>query len=299
MSKNLSSFAYLSIIAAVLTISLKFLAYLLTGSVGLLSDAIESVVNLAAAILALFMLKWAAKPPDEEHMYGHTKAEYFSSIVEGVLITIASITIIIPSVNRLLNPQVIEQPLLGLIISAFASIINFAVASLLLRAGKKYNSITLDADAHHLFTDVWTSVGVIIGVSVVAITGIYIFDPIIAIIVAINIIYTGWKLIKRSVMGFMDVSISTEEQKIITDIIAQYEKEGLKFHGIRTRQSAARRFVTFHVLVPGKWSVQKSHDWVEKIEKDIRNAISQITVTTHLEPVEDKKSWNDEGIDKN
>lgn len=298
MNNNLTRFAWLSITAAIVTISLKAFAYSITGSVGLLSDALESFINLAAAVLALIMLRIALKPPDKEHMYGHSKAEYFSSIVEGILITIASISIIIPAINRLLNPQAITQPVVGLIISSIASIVNLIVASLLLKAGKKYNSITLEADAQHLFTDVWTSVGVIIGVSAVALTGIYILDPVIAIIVAINIVFTGGKIMKRSVMGFMDTAISKDEQATILKILNEYEKEGLKFHGLRTRQSAARRFVSFHVLVPGRWTVRKSHDYVEKIESEIRKSIPKVTVTTHLEPVEDKKSWNDEGIDK-
>ena len=297
MNNSLTRFAWLSIIAAIVTISLKVFAYFVTGSVGLLSDALESFVNLAAAVLALIMLRIALKPPDEEHMYGHSKAEYFSSIVEGVLITVASISIIIPAVNRLLNPQALEQPVLGLIISSIASLVNFIVAYLLLKAGKKYHSITLEADSQHLFTDVWTSIGVIIGVSAVALTGIYILDPVIAIIVAINIIYTGGKLMKRSVMGFMDTAISKEEQAAVFKILNKYEKGGLQFHGFRTRQSASRRFVSFHVLVPGKWTVQKSHDFVEKIECEIRKFVPKITVTTHLEPIEDKKAWNDTSID--
>ncbi|MDO8657140.1 MAG: cation diffusion facilitator family transporter [Candidatus Levybacteria bacterium] len=298
MDKRLDRFVWISIGAAILTITLKGSAYFITGSVGLLSDALESFVNLAAATFALFIIKIAVKPPDEEHMYGHSKAEYFSSVIEGILIIVASVSIIIPTVSRLFNPQALEQPILGLIISAIASIVNLTVATLLLRAGKKYRSITLEADAHHLFTDVWTSVGVIIGVSAVAITGLYILDPVIAIVVGVNIIYTGVKLIKRSIMGFMDVSISAPEQKIIQDILVKYEKKGLKFHGIRTRQSAFRRFVSLHVLAPGSWSIQKGHDWVEKVEIEIRKTIPAITVTTHLEPLEDKKSWNDEGIDK-
>lgn len=296
VNNSLTRFAWLSIAAAIITIGLKSFAYYITGSVGLLSDALESFVNLAAAVLALAMIKIAERPPDEEHMYGHSKAEYFSSIVEGILITIASISIIIPAVNRLLNPQAITQPLLGLIISTVASIVNLIVASLLLKAGKKYDSITLEADARHLFTDVWTSAGVIVGVSAVALTGIYILDPVIAIIVAVNIIFTGGKIMKRSVMGFMDTAISKDEQVGILKILNEYKKEGLKFHGLRTRQSAARRFVSFHVLFPGKWTIRKSHDYVEKIESEIRKSIPKITVTTHLEPVEDKKSWNDEEI---
>ncbi|MCL4415583.1 MAG: cation diffusion facilitator family transporter [Patescibacteria group bacterium] len=298
MNGGLTRFAWLSITAAIVTIGLKAFAYYVTGSVGLLSDALESIVNLVAASFALLMLKWAAKPPDEDHMYGHNKAEYFSSIIEGILIVVAAVSIIYTATDRLFHPRGIEQVFLGLFISSFASLINFVVAYSLLKAGKKYHSITLEADAHHLFTDVWTSIGVIVGVFAVSVTKINALDPIIAILVGLNIVYTGIKIMKRSVMGFMDVSISKEEQAIIIKIFNDYEKSGLKFHGLRTRQSAARRFISFHVLFPGKWSVQKSHNYAEKIECDIRKSIPNVTVTTHLEPVEDRKSWNDEGIDK-
>lgn len=297
ISNSLTRFAYLSIIAATLTISLKSLAYFLTGSVGLFSDALESVVNLAAAILALFMLKWAAKPADEEHMYGHSKAEYFSSVVEGVLIITAAFSIIIAATNRLLHPQDIDRIFLGLIISAVASLINFVVAMFLLKAGKKYNSITLEADAHHLFTDVLTSIGVIAGVFAVAVTKINVLDPIIAILVGLNIIYTGAKIMKKSIMGFMDVAIPLKDQEIINKILNKYCQKNTKYHGLKTRQSGYRRFVSLHVLVPGSWNVQKGHNLLENIEKDIKSEIPNITVFTHLEPVEDKKSWNDEGIE--
>lgn len=299
MNNSLSRFAYLSITAAIVTITLKAFAYYVTGSVGLLSDALESVVNLIAATLALFMLKWAAKPPDEDHMYGHNKAEYFSSIIEGVLIVIAAASIIYAATNRLFHPREIEQVFLGLFITAVASLINFVVAYSLLKAGKKYHSITLEADAHHLFTDVLTSVGVIVGILAVSITKINVLDPIIAILIGLNIVVTGGKIMKRSVMGFMDTAISKDERATVLKILNKHEKEGLKFHGIRTRQSAARRFVSFHVLFPGKWTVRKSHDYAEKIESEIRRSIPNVTVTTHLEPVEDKKSWNDTEIDRN
>lgn len=298
ISNFLIRFAYLSIIAAVLTISLKSLAYLLTGSVGLFSDALESVVNLAAAILALFMLKLAAKPADEEHMYGHSKAEYFSSVVEGALIITAAFSIIIAATNRLFHPQSIDRIFLGLFISAVASLINFAVAMSLFKAGKKYNSITLEADAHHLFTDVLTSIGVIAGVFAVAVTKINMLDPIIAILVGLNIIYTGAKIMKKSIMGFMDVAIPLKDQEIINKILNKYCQKNIKYHGLKSRQSGYRCFVSLHVLVPGSWNVQKGHNLLENIEKDIKSEIPNITVFTHLEPVEDKKSWNDEGIDK-
>jgi len=295
---SLTKFAWLSIFTAIATISLKTIAYLLTGSVGLLSDAIESLVNLATAIIALLMLRIAEQPPDEEHRYGHSKAEYFASIMEGLFIFIAAIAIIFSAVDRIIHPKIIEQAFLGLGISVIASIINYVVSLRLLKVGKRHQSITLEADGHHLMTDVVTSVGVIIAVFLVSVTGWQILDPIIAILVAINIIFTGLKLMKRSILGLLDSSIPKEELNIINNILKSYERKGLKFHGLRTRQSAQRRFVDFHVLVPGSWTVQKGHNLLEKIEKKIRDSIEKVTVSTHLEPVEDPRSLEDISIER-
>ena len=299
MKKNsLTKFAWFSIFTAVATIFLKSLAYFLTGSVGLLSDAIESLVNLAAAIIALFMLKIAEQPPDAEHRYGHSKTEYFASIMEGLFIFIAAIAISISAIDRIIHPKIIEQAFLGLGISLIASIINYVVAKKLLKVGKKHRSITLEADGHHLMTDVITSIGVIVAVFLVALTGWQILDPVVAILVSINIVFTGLKLIKRSILGLLDTSISHEELDIIKSVFKKYESKGLKFHGLRTRQSAQRRFVDFHVLTPGSWSVRKGHDILEDIEKEIRDAIQKVTVSTHLEPVEDPRSLEDISIER-
>ena len=299
VNSSLTKFAWLSIFTAVATISLKSIAYFLTGSVGLLSDALESLVNLAAAIIALTMLKIAEQPPDEEHRYGHSKAEYFASIMEGLFIFVAAVAIIVSAVNRIIHPKIIEQAYIGLGISITASIINYVVSVKLLKVGKKYHSITLEADGHHLMTDVITSIGVIVAVFLVAVTGWQILDPIVAIFVAFNIILTGYKLMKRSVLGLLDSSISSEEINIIKSILNKYERKGLKFHGLRTRQSAQRRFVDFHVLTPGNWSVRKGHDILEDIEKEIRDSIDKVTISTHLEPVEDPRSHEDISIERN
>lgn len=295
---SLTKFAWFSIFTAIATISLKSLAYLLTGSVGLLSDAIESLVNLAAAIIALMMLKIAEQPPDEEHGYGHSKAEYFASITEGFFIFVAAIAITLSAVDRIIHPKIIEQAFLGLAISVIASIINYIVSKKLLRVGKKHHSITLEADGHHLMTDVITSIGVIIAVFLVAITGWQILDPIIAILVAVNIIFTGFSLMKRSVLGLLDTSISREELNIVRSVFDRYRLQGLEFHGLRTRQSAQRRFIDFHVLVPGNWTVKKGHDLLEKIEKEIRGSIEKATISTHLEPIEDPSSLEDISIER-
>jgi len=296
---SLTKFAWLSIGAAVSTIALKTGAYFLTGSVGLLSDAIESLVNLVGAVMALLMLSVAARPADEDHMYGHTKAEYFASSTEGLLILGAAIGIIVAAVQRLLQPKEIEQLGLGLAVSVAASLINLIVARVLLRAGKQRQSITLEADAHHLMTDVWTSVGVIGGVAVVGLTGWNILDPIVAFIVAVNIVWTGVKLIRRSVSGLMDEGLPEQEQKLIQNVMNKYREKGVNFHALRTRQAAARRFMSVHILVPGHWTVHDAHHVAEDFENDIREALGgAVTVLTHLEPAEDEISMDDIYLDR-
>lgn len=290
---SLTRYAWLSIAAAVLTITLKSGAYLLTGSVGLLSDAIESGVNLVAALMALAMLTVAARPEDDNHTYGHSKAEYFASVVEGILILVAAGSIIWTAAGRLLHPQELEQVGLGLAVSVGASLINLGVAQVLLRAGKQHNSITLEADSHHLMTDVWTSVGVVSAIGVVGLTGWLILDPIIAIAVGLNIVWTAYQLIRRSVEGLMDGALPSEDQQKIEEVIAQYRRRGVDFHALRTRQSAARRFVSVHMLVPGAWTVHDAHHVAEDFEGDIRKVLSETIIHTHLEPIDDQISMDD------
>ena len=296
---SLTRFAWLSIAAAVATIILKTGAYFLTNSVGLLSDAIESLVNLAGAIMALGMLTIAARPADESHVYGHSKAEYFASVTEGFLILGASIGIISAAVNRLLHPRELEQLGLGLGVSIAASAVNFVVSRILLREGKNRRSITLEADAHHLMTDVWTSIGVISGVAIAGFTGWQILDPLVAIAVALNIIWTGVQLVRRSVSGLMDAALPDQEQKLIRDVMEKYREKGVNFHALRTRQAAARRFVSVHMLVPGDWTVHDAHHIAEDLESDIRAALGGVvTVFTHIEPVEDELSMEDIFLDR-
>ena len=297
-NKSLTRFAWLSILTAIAPILLKSIAYILTGSVGLLSDALESLVNLVAAIMALSMLTLAENPPDKDHVYGHSKAEYFSSVTEGILIFIAAISIGYTAIDRILHPRLIEQAFAGLSISVIASAVNFSIAVVLIKTGKSQRSITLEADGHHLMSDVWTSLGVIFGVGLVTLTNIQILDPIIAILVAINIIFTGIKIIKVSALGLMDTSLIDPDLKIIESILNKFCKNGISYHGLRTRQSAYRRFMSVHILVPGKWSVQKGHDLIDEIEEQICTEIPRITVITHLEPAEDLKSLNDISIDR-
>lgn len=288
-----TKFARLSVLAAIATISLKALAYLVTDSVGLLSDAFESGVNLIAALVTLVALLVAAIPPDDNHAYGHSKVEYFASGVEGTLILVAAITIVISAVDRFFNLKSVENIGIGLGISFIATILNFIVARTLKKGGERHNSIALLADADHLFTDVWTSAGVMIGVILVAITGYIWLDPLIAILVAINIVYTGIKIIKQSILGLMDTALPKVEQQKIIKILQSYEETGISFHALRTRQSASQRFASVHIQVPGFWSVQQGHSLMEEIEESLRIAIPRINVLTHLEPLEDPVSWQD------
>jgi cation diffusion facilitator family transporter len=297
-SPSLQRYAWLSIAAAVSTILLKGCAWWLTGSVGLLSDAIESFVNLAGALMALWMLTLAALPADDDHAYGHGKAEYFSSAFEGFLIVLAAFSIGYTAIERLLHPQPLEAVGVGLLVSVVASVINFATARILMKVGREHNSITLEADAHHLMTDVWTSVGVIGAVGLVWLSGWLWLDPVIALLVAANIVWTGWQLMRRSAAGLMDASLPQESIERIEISLAKYRTHGIDFHALRTRQAGSRAFVTLHVLTPGDWSVQQGHDWCEQIEAEIRNALPHAHVTTHLEPIEDPVSMADRELDR-
>ncbi|MGH7341497.1 MAG: cation diffusion facilitator family transporter [Candidatus Rokuibacteriota bacterium] len=296
--RHLTRFAWLSVAAAVLTIALKLLAYLLTASVGLLSDALESLVNLAGALLALAMLIVAARPPDEDHAYGHGKAEYFSSVLEGTLILAAAVSIGVAAVGRLLEPRPLEQIGLGLGVSIVASLFNLGVAVVLLRAGRRHQSITLEANARHLLTDVWTSAGVVVGVGAVAVTGWQRLDPIVALLVAGNIVRTGIGLMRRSVSGLMDAALPEVEVRVLRDVLARHAESGARFHALRTRRAGPRRFVSVHILVPGDWTVARGHQLLERIEADLRAALASVSVLTHLEPLDDPSSWADIGLDR-
>lgn len=290
---SLSRYAWLSIAAAVATIVLKWAAYHVTGSVGLLSDALESFVNLAGALMALAMLSIAARPADEDHPFGHGKAEYFSAGVEGSLILIAAASIAFAAVQRLLHPRPIEALGLGLGISLLASLINLGVALVLLQAARVHRSATLQANAHHLLTDVWTSVGVVVGVGAVVFTGWQWLDPLVALAVAANIVFTGSRIVWSSVSGLMDAALPPGEIATVRALLQPYVDQGIEYHALRTRQSGARRFVSMHVLVPPEWTVQRGHELLERLEGDIRRALPPVTVFTHLEPIGDDAAMND------
>ena len=295
---DLRRFAFLSIAAAVVTIAMKTVAWRMTGSVGLLSDALESLVNLVAAVITLSMLIVAARPADEDHAYGHGKAEYFASGAEGALILLAAGGIAWAAVGRLLAPRPLEQVGWGVLVSAGASLVNFGVARVLLRAGRRYHSIALEADAHHLLTDVWTTAGVLAAVGMVAVTGWIILDPIIAMVVAAQIVWTGVRLIGRSALGLLDTALGPEDQARLREVLARHEGPELQFHAVRTRQAGSRRFVSMHVLVPGGWTVGRGHDLAEQIESEVRAVIPNATVFTHLEALEDPASFQDQELDR-
>ncbi|GAA3950536.1 cation diffusion facilitator family transporter [Gordonia caeni] len=291
-ARDLSRWALLSIGAALVTIALKTAAWLITGSVGLLSDAAESVVNLVAAVVAFVALRIAARPADDDHQFGHAKSEYFSAVIEGVMIVVAAGVIIYSAVDRLIHPQELESIGLGLALSVVATMLNGAVAWLLLRVAREHRSITLEADGKHLLTDVWTTVGVVAGLVLVALTGWLPLDSIIAIAVAVNILVVGYLLIKRSTTGLMDGALAPVHQREIDAVLDGFRSDGtIDFHDVRTREAGATRFVQLHMLVPGEWSVQRGHDAVEEVEGALRAALDDLVVTVHLEPIDDPRAY--------
>jgi cation diffusion facilitator family transporter len=287
-----------SIAAAVATITLKVVAWQMTGSVGLLSDAAESVVNLVAALIALSVILWSTRPPDEEHAYGHEKADYLSAGFEGALILAAAVTIAWAAIDRLINPTGLTDVGIGLTISVAASLINLGVARMLVRAGREEDSLTLVADGHHLMSDFWTSLGVVVGVALAWFTGWGPLDSIVALLVAVHIVRTGYSLVRESMGGLMDRALPEVERMAIDGVLAGHRGESVEFHALRTRKAGRRAFISLHVLVPGEWTVQEGHDFVEEVEEELRTAVANATVFTHLEPIEDPASFADTGLDR-
>lgn len=291
-------YALMSVGAAVATIALKGGAWLVTGSVGLLSDALESFVNLAAAIVALLALDVAGRPPDDEHAYGHTKAEYLSSGFEGALVVAAAIGIVVVAIPRLISPQALDAIGVGLVMTASAAVLNLGVGRVLLRAGRRFGSIALEADAQHLISDVWTSVAIMAGVGIVAVTGWARADPILALVVAMRVGWTGVDLLNRSIQGLLDTQLPVEERALVEGVLRGYRTDGIGFHAFRTRRAGRQRFVSFHVLVPGDWTVSRGHDLLEQIEAEVRDVLPRAIVFTHLEPIEDPLSWEDVDLER-
>lgn len=291
--RDLTRFGWFSIGAALVTLGLKLVAWLLTGSVGLLSDALESTVNLAAAVLMLVALRVSALPPDDNHHYGHEKAELFSAAAEGLMIVAAASLIIWRALDRLLHPQELSRVGLGLAVSVVAGVINLAVGLVLVRGGRRHDSGALLADGRHLLTDVWTTAGVIVGVVLVQATGMWRLDPILAIAVALHILWTGSKLVSRSFHGLMDVAVPASDLAVIVEVLEKVKAHGGDYHALRSRESGARSFVDVHILVPGRLSVQAGHDLCESLEREIQSRLPHVEVLTHLEPIEDPRSWDD------
>jgi cation diffusion facilitator family transporter len=291
---NLAKFAWMSIIVSVVVFGMKMTAWWATGSVGLLSDALESTVNIVAAIVALFALRTAMKPADAMHHFGRGKAEYFSASIEGFMILLAALIIVYTAIDRIISPRDLEQIGWGLTISTVAAVINGGAALILLRAGKLHRSPVLIADGKHLMTDVWTSVGVIVGVGLVVVTGWNRLDGIVALAVGLNIIVTGINLLRSSTAGLMDKALSDDDHLKIVNVLTKYERDDVKFHALQTREAGRQRFVSMHVLVPGAWTIQKGHDLSENLEADIIAELPDTIITTHVEPLEDERSWADE-----
>ena len=285
-------YAIYSVIASLLTLTLKFGAWAMTDSVGLLSDALESIVNLTAGVLALTAITIAMRPADSEHAYGHGKAEYFSSGIEGVLIILAAFGIGHAAVSRFFNPTELNNLGPGLALALVSSVVNFVTAKVMLKAAKRFDSITLEADAKHLLTDVWTSVGLVAGLAILLVRPEWkILDPAIAVIMAVNIVFTGVGLLRRSVGGLMDDALPEEELAVIQAAIHRRLGSEATFHQLRTRKSGPARFIDFHLLVPGATTVREAHDLCERIEREIENELERSEVTIHVEPIECDSSY--------
>lgn len=291
--RYLERFAWLSLATGFVVLGLKTLAWQLTGSVGLLSDALESTVNIGAALVALFALRAANRPADAEHHFGHGKAEYLSAMVEGFLILAASAAIIATAILRLLNPQPLEKVGLGLAVSVLASVLNGVVAAILIRVGTRHRSLVLVADGKHLLTDVWTSVGVVVAVGAVALTNWEVMDPIIALAVGANILWTGWGLLRQSVSGLLDQRLSDADIDRVVQVLAARQSGTVQFHALQSRASGRQRFVSLHMLVPGVTPVRQAHDLAQDIEDEIIAALPETVVSIHIEPLEDPRAWDD------
>lgn len=292
----LARFAWLSIATALATIALKSAAYWLTGSVGLLSDALESLVNLAGGVIGLLALTIAARAPDDERPFGYDKAEYFAGGAEGALIVLAAVGIIVAAVERMLHPQVLTEIAWGIAVSVVASVLNLLTARVLLTAGRRHQSIALEADAQHLLSDVWTSAGVIIGVGAVMVTGWGWLDPLLAILVAANIIRTGAQLMRRSLAGLMDTALPEQERTLLAGLLDGMRAQGVAYHALRTRAAGPRRFISVHLLVPGDWTVARGHEIAEHFEAAVAQHWPGATVVAHVEPIDDPRSYADQHL---
>ncbi|MCS7088804.1 MAG: cation diffusion facilitator family transporter [Thermoflexales bacterium] len=294
----LQRLAYLPALVALATVALKALAWRITGSVGFLSDALESLVNVVSGLITLTFFSWAARPPDEEHAYGHTKAEYFASALVGGLILVAAVGIGTAAVPRFFAPQPMLQIDLGLGLVGAATLLNAGAGIVLIQVGRRAHAIALEAEGQHLLTDVWTSLAVLVGVGAAAWLGWLWLDPVVALGVAAHIAWVGARLIYRSANGLLDAALPPEKLNAVRRVLDGYAQQGISYHALRTRQAARRCFISVHVLVPGHWSVREGHALLERIEADLRAAVPNATVFTHLEPLDEACAWEDQGLDR-
>lgn len=292
-SKRLTPYAWLSVFAALLTIGLKTAAWWVTDSVGLLSDAAESSVNLVGALATLVALRIACRPPDQEHPFGQGKAEYFSAALEGQMIFVAALFVLYSAVTRLFEPQPLEQVNQGLVLGTAAAILNAIVGGVLLRVGRKQESAALEADAKHLLTDVWTSVGVVVGVLLAKFTELHWLDPLVAIFVAIHILWIGWTLMSQSASSLLDRAWEPEAQQQLIGLLASFQTDTTKLHGLRTRVSGRHQYAEIHVLVPGDWSVAQSQGLVRKIKSAVRKEFTSASISCEIQPMDDPHSYDD------
>ncbi|WP_216317920.1 cation diffusion facilitator family transporter [Deinococcus aestuarii] len=278
-----------SVVVAAVVLGLKFVAYGLTGSVALYSDALESIINVAAAVAALVALRVASRPADANHPYGHTKAEYFSAVAEGVLIVLAAVAILTEAVPALLNPRSVDAPYPGLLVNFGASVLNGLWASVLLREGRRHRSPALLADGRHVLSDVVTSVGVLVGVVLAGVTGWAVLDPLLAVLVALNVLWSGWGLMRESVGGLMDAGADPATTHRLRQLMSEHAEGALEIHDVRTRHAGRVTFVEFHLVVPGQMTVEEAHHICDRLEDAIRAELEGASVTIHVEPQEKAK----------
>ncbi len=281
---KIQNLAILTLIVAVVILALKVLAWRLTGSVALYSDALESVVNVGAAALAWFAVRLASRPPDTGHPFGHHKAEYLSAVAEGVLIVLAALLILRAAFISFWTTSIFEMTTAGLSVSILAALLNGVWAFVLLRAGRARRSPALDASGRHLLTDVWTTVGVLAGLILAQVTGLHILDPLLAVLVAINILLEGWRVISGSVNGLMDGAAKPQDRERISAIIGATAGEALQAHDIKTRRSGRALFIEFHLVVESEMTVATSHDICDRIERALADAFPGAQTTIHVEP---------------
>lgn len=295
LKRRIRTVAAVSIGVALIVMAIKYVAYLITGSVALYSDALESIVNVAAGIAAWAAIRVANKPADHNHPYGHEKAELLSAVFEGALIIVAAVFIVLEASHALIHPRSLEQPVIGLLVNGLATALNGGWSFYLIRQGKLWRSPALEADGWHLMTDVWTSVGVFTGIVLAVLTGWTILDPILALLVAANILFMGYKIVSQSVSALMDEAAPEDMQERIRQAISRSGEGAIEAHDVRTRHTGRVVFIEFHLVVPGDMSVADAHDICDRLEAELEAEIEGSDVVIHLEP-DHKAKKHDDGV---